>query len=527
MQNNLICILKRKSMAGETITMTKLKQIFLLRNNGISLDAISKNVQSSRNTVKKYIRLAGLKGLSFDLLSTKEDHELEKIFADPVQVSKDRFQHLEELFPWIEKELKRTGVTRWTLWGEYKSRYPDGYSYSHFCEYYKQWSESQSAVMHFEHEPADKMYIDFTGKKLSITDEDTGEIQELEVFVALLGFSQYTYVEALRSQKKEDFIQAIQNALHFFGGVPHALVPDNLKSAVTKADKYEPDLNETFLDFANHYQTTVLPARSRKPRDKALVENAVSLVYSRIFAPLRNESFFSIDQLNFVIREQLDKHNNQCFQREPVSRKDKFIKQERSLLMPLPKERYEIKQYKTAKVMKNCHVQLEKHYYSVPYRYIGKTVKIIYTTKHVHIFQGTDRIATHERGLKPFSYTTQGEHLPSTHQFISQWSPEKFLQWSEKISPTVKAYIEQILGQKNYPEQSYRSCAGILSFEKKVGRERLIKAIERATNYHAYNYKVIKNIIEGKLDMLAEQQTGARQQNLPFHENIRGKENYK
>jgi transposase len=371
------------------------------------------------------------------------------------------------------------------------------------------------------------MYIDFTGKKLSIIDEDTGEIQDLEVFVALLGYSQYTYVEALRSQKKEDFIQATQNALHFFGGVPRALVPDNLKSAVTNANKYEPDLNETFLDFANHYQTTVLPARSRKPRDKALVENAVNLVYSRIFAPLRNESFFSVDQLNFVIREQLDKHNNQNFQKEPVSRRDKFIKQERSLLMSLPKERYEIKQYKTAKVMKNCHVQLDKHYYSVPYRFIGKTVKIIYTTKHVNIFQGTDRIATHERGQKPFSYTTQGQHLPSTHQFVSQWSPDKFLQWSEKISPVVKSYIEQILGQKNYPEQSYRSCVGILSFEKKVGRDRLIKAVERATGYHAYNYKVIKNIIEGKLDMLAEQQIGAQQQNLPFHENIRGKENYK
>ena len=514
-------------MAGDTISMIKLKQIFLLRNQGVSLDAISKHVQSSRNTVKKYIRLAGQKGLSFDLLATKEDYELEKIFAEPVHVSKDRFQNLEELFPWIEKELRRTGVTRWTLWGEYKSKYPDGYSYSHFCEYYKQWTESQSATMHFEHEPADKMYIDFTGKKLSIIDEDTGEIQEIEVFVALLGYSQYTYVEALRSQKKEDFIQAVQNALHFFGGVPRALVPDNLKSAVTKADKYEPDLNETFLDFANHYQTTVLPARSRKPRDKALVENAVSLVYNRIFAPLRNESFFSIDQLNFVIREQLENHNNQCFQKEQVSRRDKYIKQERSLLMPLSKERYEIKQYKTAKVMKNCHVQLDKRYYSVPYRYIGKTVKIIYTTRYVNIFHGTDRIAIHEPGLKPFSYSTQGEHLPSTHQFVSQWSPEKFLQWAEKISPVVKSYIEQILGQKNYPEQSYRSCVGILSFEKKVGRERLIKAVERASGYHAYNYKVIKNIIAGKLDMLIEQQIGTQQQNLPFHENIRGKENYK
>jgi transposase len=514
-------------MAGETISMTKLKQIFLLRNNGVSLDAISRNVQSSRNTVKKYIRLAAGRGFSFADLAAKEDHELEKIFADPVHVSKDRYRNLEELFPWIEKELKRTGVTRWTLWAEYKTRYQDGYSYSHFCEYFKQWSEGQHAVMHFEHDPGDKMYIDFAGKKLSVVDENTGEIREVEVFVALLGHSQYTYVEALGSQKKEDFIEAVQNALHYLGGVPRALVTDNLKSAVIKADKYEPDLNESFLDLANHYQTAILPARSRKPRDKALVENAVNLVYQRIFAPLRNESFFSIDQLNFVIREQLEKHNNQPFQKEPLSRRDKFIKEERSQLMALPKERYEIKQYKTAKVMKNCHVQLDKCYYSVPYRHIGKTVKIIYTTKHVSIFYGTDRIAIHERGSKPYSYTTQGHHLPSTHQFVSQWSPEKFLLWAEKIGPSVKTYIEQILGQKSYPEQTYRSCVGILSFEKKVGRERLIRAVERASDYHAYNYKVIKNIIAGKLDNLPKEQVGEQQQSLPFHENIRGKENFK
>jgi transposase len=511
-------------MAGETISMTKLKQIFLLKDNGVSLEAISRTVQSSRNTVKKYIRLAVQKGYSFSELGIKEDHELEKIFADPVHVSKDRFQNLEELFPWVAKELKRVGVTRWTLWGEYKSQYPDGYSYSHFCEYYKQWSESKDATMHFEHEPGDKAYFDFTGKKLSIINESTGEIKEMEVFVGILGHSQYTYVEALESQKLEEFTEAVQNTFEYFQGVPQAIVPDNLKSAVTKADKYEPDINETFLDLANHYQTAILPARSRKPRDKALVENAVNLVYQRIFAPLRNESFFSKEHLNHIIRQQLDKYNSIHFLKEPISRKEKFEKKERALLKPLPKERYEIKHYKSAKVMKNCHVQLEKCYYSVPFRYIGKTVKIMYTSRHVSIFHGSDRIAFHERKTKPFSYCTQGEHLPSTHHFVSQWSPEKFLKWAEKIGPSVKAYIEQILGQKNYPEQSYRSCVGILTYEKKVGKERLINAVERASRFHVYNYRVIKNIIEGKLDRMVEEQS---EPSLPLHENIRGKENYK
>lgn len=514
-------------MAGETITMTKLKQIFLQRRNGIALETISKNVQSSRNTVKKYLHLAKQKGLSLDELIGKQEHELEKIFAEPKVHNTERLKELRALFPSFQKELKRTGVTRWILWGEYKSRYPDGYAYSQFCELYKQWSESSTATMVFEHEPADKLYIDFTGKKLSIIDEDTGEIQELEVFVCLLGHSQYTYVEAVRSQKKEDFVLATQNALHYFGGVPKALVTDNLKSAVIRADKYEPELNETFLDFANHYSTTILPTRSRKPRDKALVENAVKLVYNRIFAPLRNETFFSIEQLNFIIREQLDKHNEQSFQKEPKSRKEKFLKDEKPLLSSLPKELYQIKHYKSAKVMKNCHVQLEKHYYSVPYRYIGRQVNIIYTSKHVNIFYSMDRIALHERSVKTFAYTTLPDHLPSTHKFVSQWSSEKFISWAERISPRVKEYIEQIIWQKTYPEQAYRSCVGILSFEGKVGKDRLINAVERAMRYNAYNYKVIKNIIDGKLDMLVEDKTNNQQQTLPLHENIRGKGSYK
>jgi transposase len=513
-------------MAGERIPMTKLKQIFILYERGESLEGISKHVQASRNTVKKYIRQAKERGLTLGELTSKEDTRLEQLFASPEVDRKTRYDTLLRLLPSIQKELRRTGVTRWLLWEEYKTRYPDGYSYTQFCEHYKQWSESQDATMHFEHEPGDKVFMDFTGKKLPIIDQDTGEIRELEVFVAILGYSQYTYAEAVRSQKKEDFIEAVQNALHYFKGVPNALIPDNLKSAVTKADKYEPDLNETFLDLANHYGTAVLPARSRKPRDKSLAESAVTLVYQRIFAPLRNETFFSVEHLNHFMRERLDAHNNQHFQKEPISRREKYLKEEKSLLKSLPQERYEIKQYKTARVMKNCHVQLNKCYYSVPYRYIGKKVKLMYTTRHVSVFHGPDRIAFHERKHKAFSYSTQGDHLPSTHQFVSQWSPEKFLKWAERIDPQVKSYIEQILGQKSYPEQTYRSCVGILSLEKKVGRERLIKAIERASSYNAYNYKVIKNIIAGGLDKLTETGT-TKQGRLPFHENIRGKEQYK
>jgi len=513
-------------MAGETISMIKLKQIFLLRLQGTPYDTIARSLGCSRNTVKKYVRLAEQRRLDPIALTAMEDHELEKLFSEPAVVGQYRYQDLESLFPHMEKEIKRVGVTRWILWGEYKAQFPDGYAYSQFCDYFRQWQDRYTATAHFDHTPGDKVFIDFTGKKLSIVDQSTGEVQDLEVFVAVMGFSGLTYVEAVPNQQKEVFLQAIENALWYFKGVPRALVPDNLKSAVTRPDKYEPEINETLLDFANHYGTTIYPARSRKPRDKSMVENMVNIVYSRIFAPLRDRSFFHIRELNAAIGELLESHNNQRFQKEPVSRREKFDLNEAAQLAPLPTGRYLIKHYKTARVMKNCHVQLEKRYYSVPYRFIGKEVKLIHTQQEVHIFFNQDRIAYHSKGLKPFGYTTQADHLPSSHRFVTEWTPAKFIVWAERISPEVKDYIEAVLTQKSYPEQAYRSCLGILSMEKKVGKERLIKAIKRAGHYRIFHYKAIKKILEGGLDKLLEGDQDPVQITLPLHQNIRGKDSF-
>ncbi|PWV44400.1 IS21 family transposase [Chitinophaga sp. S165] len=513
-------------MAGETISMTKLKQIFLHRRNGMALEAIARVMNISRNTVKKYIRLAEQKGLELEQLAAMEEHDLEKIFAEPTSVGKSRFQDLEGMFGWMEQELKRTGVTRWLLWAEYKSRYPDGYAYTQFCDYYRHWLEHRSATMHFDHTPADKAYIDFTGKRLQVVDRDGGEVREVEIYVCILGFSQLTYVEALNSQRKEDFLQATANSLKYFGGVPKALVTDNLKSAVTEPDNYEPEINESFLEFGNHYQTTIYPTRSRKPKDKALVESAVNIVYKRIFAPLRDKIFFELHELNIAILELLNKHNNEMLHKEPFSRRQKFDQHEAALLQPLPTTPYQLRKYKIAKVMKNSHIQLEKHYYSVPYRFIGKEVKAIYTRDQVHIFINNERIAFHIRGYKPFGYTTDQNHLPSSHQFVADWKPEKFLSWADSISPQVRNYIETILQQKKYPEQAYRSCVGILSLAKKAGKERLIKAIERASFYQIYNYKTVKKILDGGLEMLFEPDSDQSEASLPQHTNIRGKEHY-
>lgn len=311
----------------------------------------------------------------------------------------------------------------------------------------------------------------------------------------------------------------------FFGGVPQVLIPDNLKSAVTKADKYEAQINSSFLDFANHYGTSVMPTRSYKPQDKAHVERAVNIAYSRIFAPLRNRIFYTLKSLNEAIGELLTVHNDRHFQKRPVSRRQLFEQEEKNLLGSLPADRYEIKHTKEATVMKNGYIQLCKHYYSVPYRFIGRKVKVIYSLSQVAVFYNRERIAYHRYSTKQFSHSTISEHLASTHQFVSDWNPDKFISWAASISPEVKEYITRILQAATYPEQAYRSCVGILSFEKKVGRTRFINAVDRATYYGAFNYTMIKKILQCGLDKVAfGDDTVANP--LPQHDNIRGPQAY-
>lgn len=516
-------------MAGQTISMSTLKQIIRHRINGVALQTIAKAIGISRNTVKKYLRLIEVKQLNCQELLQLDDIALDAVLEDPDVQEEARYQLLASFFPYIETELGRTGVTRWVLWGEYKQQHPGGYSYSQFCEHYRDWKASRSGTLHLEQEPADKLYIDFTGEKLSIVDSLTGDLTQVEVYVAVLGYSQLTYVEATYSQKKQDFIQATENALHYFGGAPRVLVPDNLKSAVQKANKYEAEINADSLDFANHYGTSVLPARSYKPRDKALVEKAVNIAYSRIFAPLRDQVFFSITSLNQAIGDLLQIHNDKSFQQRPWSRRQLFDKDEKHLLAPLAAERFELKTIKKTTVMKNGYVQIfeDKHYYSVPYRFIGREVKVIYSASQVSIFYNKERIAYHKRNLNQFSYTTTKDHLSSTHRFVSEWNPDYFTAWAANIAPVVKDYIARLLDKSTYPETAYRSCVGILSQEKKVGKERLIKAIERATFYGIYTYTIITKILQAGLDQVAFSDDLGPQISLPFHENIRGPQEYK
>lgn len=516
-------------MANKTIDMHKIRQIFRLFTHGKSKLSISEQTGVARNTVKKYIRQFIGQRLTYDAISALSDHELEERFSTGLHmIPSDKCEQLQKLLPGVDKELKLPGVTRYNQWEEYRKEHPQGYGKTQFCYYYNQWLMKTSPVMHMVHKAGDKIYVDFAGEKLHIVDTTTGEIKEVEVFVAILGASQLTYVEATPSQKKEDFIIACENALHYIWGVPAAIVTDNLKSAVIKSSKYEPTLNETFSDFAEHYQTSILPTRAYKPRDKALVEGAVKIMYTRIHATLRNQTFFSIEELNKAIWLELERHNNQPLKGRNYSRRQQFDEVEKPMLLPLPEHRYEFKKQQVSTVMKNGHICLgaDKHYYSVPYKYVGKKVKVIYSRSQVDIFYHYECIAAHNRIMSPYNYTTLQDHLASAHQFISDWTPEKFITRADSVDADVKRFIICILDKKQHPEQAYKSCAGVLSFEVKVGRQRLIHACRQALDYGIYNYSIIKNILDKGLDKCNADALCDSVESIPQHENIRGEEYY-
>jgi transposase len=515
-------------MANNPISMSKIRQILRLHSQGRSKLQIADQTGVSRNTLKKYLKEFEQSGLSYAEITALCDKDLEDLFTKPgAKPPNARMETLFSLFPAMDKELKRKGVTRYLLWQEYKRKHPDGYGKSQFKIYFAQWKAQVNPSMRIDHKAGDKLYVDFAGDKLSIIDKQTGEVQQVEVFVAILGASQLTYVEAVMSQQKEDFIGACEGALQYYGGVPAAIVPDNLKSAVTKSSKYEPVLNEAFVDFAEHYSTTILPARAYRPKDKALVEGAVKIVYSRIYARLRTGQYFSLDELNRAILIALEEHNQTLLTGRNYSRRQQFEEVERQALAPLPPLRYELKKQLFATVMKNGHVSLsaDKHYYSVPYRFIGRKVKLMYSRSTVEVFYHYERIAIHTRIKSPYHYTTEKDHMASTHRFVSDWTPERFLNWATGIHEDVYLYILKILDRKQHPEQAYKSCVGILSFAKKVGNERLTKACRRALGYGIYNYKTIQTILEKGMEQYDETEEN-RQLEMPLHENIRGEEYY-
>lgn len=514
-------------MANKAIAMSKLRSVLRLYVQNRSKLFISEYLNISRNTVKKYLRQFTSMNMTFEELDKLSDAKLEELFLLPIRRElSPKHAALFEFFPYVEKELKKVGVTKLMLWQEYIARHPDGLRSTQFCEHYNLWSKRVNPVMHMTHKAGDKMFVDYAGKTLQIVDKQSGEIKEVQFFVAILGASQLTYGEATASQQKEDFIGSVENALHFYQGVPAAIVTDNLKSAVSKSNRYEPTLNETFLDFSEYYGTTILPARAYRPRDKALVEGAVKILYSRVYGGLRDKTFFDLKSLNKAIRLLISVHNNTELSGRAYSRLGLFKEVEQQRLSALPVHRYQIKQQCFATVMQNGHVCLgqDKHYYSVPYVYIRKKVKILYSARDVEIYHKYNRIAVHPRLKSPYNYTTIKEHLASTHRFVTEWTPQRFIDWAASIDDNVKQVIIKIFEKKQHPEQAYKSCMGILSLRKKAGDQRLAKACRRALEYGIYNYKIVQSILEKGLDNTEEDKEN--DQLLPGHNNIRGKDYY-
>ncbi len=515
-------------MPNHLTHMKKVRLIIRLYTEGVSKKTISEKSGCSRNTVKKYIRQFIALEMSFEELNKLNNTSLEALFKTEEAVSNPKLEILRSYFPEMEKALKRKGITREHQWHTYISEHPDGYRVSQFKEHYNRWRKQSAGVMHIEHKAGDKMQVDYTGNRLEIVDLETGELRPVEVFVAILGASQLTYVDASLSQKKEDFIQSCENALHYFGGVPQAIITDNLKSAVIKSDKYEPTLNEAFRDFTLHYGLSALPAGPYKPRHKALVEGMVKIIYRVIYPEIRKQTYTNLADLNRDILTELDKLNNQLLKGRPYSRRMLFEETERKTLQALPLHVFEIRHKKVATVMKNNHVSLsvDKHYYSVPYEYIGKKVKLFYNQVDVEIYYHYERIARHIRDPRPFRYTTESEHLATSHRYITDWTPEGFIERAEKVGTSTRVYITKVLEKPQHAEQAYRTCQGILSLAKRVGNERLNNACAQADFFGEYSYKVIKTIIERKLDF-TDLSKDDDIKTLPLHNNIRGKRYYK
>jgi transposase len=506
--------------------MSKLRQVLRLYCQGQSKLHISNTTGLSRNTIKKYLRIFKELRLTLDQVeSLKEKALLELFCKEPVPLPSDKLTYLYRYFEENEKQLRKRGVTIQFLFERYRNQNPEGYAQTAFYYHFNLWKKRVEVTMRIEHKAGDKMYIDFAGEKLKVVDRQSGEIIQVEVFVAILGASQLTYVEAVASQKVEDLISACENALCFFGGSPSAIVPDNLKSAVTQSNRYEPRINENFELFASHYSMSVLPARAYKPKDKAHVENAVKIAYRRIYANLPDELSGSLEELNAAILSELEKHNTKTLTGRNYSRLDQFKEMEQAALNPLPELRFELRKMAQVTVMKNGHVCLseDKHYYSVPFTFIGRKVRLLYSKSKVEVYYKYDMIAVHTRLRSPHNYTTDPSHMATEHRVLVDWNPDLFLSRAREIHPDVAFYIDQVLLKKKHPEQAYKSCQGILSYARRVGNGRLIKACQRAHEYGLYNFRIIENILTRGLDRYDDEMPPDE---MPQHDNIRGKSYY-
>ena len=512
-------------MAAERLSMRTIKEVLRLKwEKKFSTKQISQSCNIARSTIRDYVARAERVGLSWPLQPDLDDGSLEALLFPPVSMEvagKRGLPRMED----IRKELNRKGVTLHLLWLEYRAANPDGYQYSQFCLIYRQWVGKLDVSLRQSHRAGEKLFVDYAGQTIPATDPVTGEIKEAYLFIAALGASSYTFAWASFSQDLPSWVEAHIRAFNFFGGIPEILVPDNLKSGVSKPCYYEPDINPTYHDLAGHYGTVVIPARVAKPKDKAKAESAVFVAERWILAALRNHTFFSMAELNRAIAEKLRDMNNRKFQKMDGTRRSLYETIDLPALKPLPNAPYEYAEWKKARVNIDYHIEIDGHYYSVPYQLAKEQVEVRFTARTIEVLFKNRRVACHPRNYKRGAHTTQVEHMPKAHQKYLEWTPSRILDWAGKNGPNTRNLASCIMENRKHPEQGFRSCLGVMRLAKRYSPERLEAACGRALLLKAYSYKNVESILKNNLDKQDLPESQATEKPI-IHYNLRGKEYY-
>ncbi len=507
--------------------MRRVREVLRLGFSGISKHEIARRTGLAPSTVRETIERFEVAGLGWPLPDSVTDGELEARLYKNAGAKQGHRRHAEPDWAAIHRELRRKHVTLSILWEEYAEQQPDGYRYSRFCELYRGWEGKLSVTMRQSHAGGDKLFVDYAGDTAPVViDRLTGEIRQTQIFVAVLGASNFTYAEATWTQGLADWIGAHVRALEAIGGVPRLIVPDNTRTAVVRACLYEPAINRTYTEMAAHYDTAILPARPRRPRDKAKVEAGVLIIERWILGRLRNRRFYSLAELNEAICDQLAKLNVQRpIRRLGVTRRQLLEELDRPGLKPLPVEPYVFAEWRARRVGIDYHVDVDRHYYSVPYRFAREAVEVRLTTRTVEVFARGARIAAHLRAGGNGKHTTVQEHMPSSHRRYAGWTIDRIRRDAAGIGPSTSALCELILTQRSHPEQGFRACLGIVRLVKAFGAQRVEAAASRALDIGARTYGSVKSILANNLDRHAAQQRGADGAAI-LHPNIRGARYY-
>ena len=510
-------------MPEPRLSMKKIKEVLRLRSLGLHQHQIARSCSIGQSTVHHYLKRAAAAGINWPLAAEIDEVELERRLF-PLPLAPAERANLPPLdFVGLHRELTtHKHVTLQLLWEEYHQAHPEGYRYSWFCQLYRDWLDQQDIVLRQQHRAGEKLFVDHAGDTIALTHPQTGEVLPAYLFVAVLGASNYIYAEATLNRDLPNWIGSHVRAFEFFGACPEIVVPDNWKTGVSRACRYEPDLNQTYAEMARHYGVAIIPARPAKPRDKAKVEQGVLLAERWIIAALRHRTFFDLGSLNQAIVELRDRLNHRPFKKREGCRWDLFCQLDRPALRPLPAQPYCFGDWKTLRVNIDYHVELERHYYSVPYQLIGQQVDARWTAATVEIFHRSLRVASHARSTVPYQATTQDGHRPKSHRAHLEWTPSRMIEWAATTGPATAKLVETILASKPHPEAGYRSCLGVIRLGKTYSLQRLEAAARRALHLRACSYPSIKSILACGLDRQPLPQEAAPSGPPIQHPNIRG-----